>query len=101
MHARHYKADPGSCYSCHPKSEWKGFCDECHAVKLAHTRDWVSKHPASVREHSGSCDRCHDRSFCGDCHKQYKYHPTDWLKTHVAKGDTDPDSCNPCHTKAF
>ena len=64
-HARRFNEKPEECYSCHPKSEWRGFCDECHAVKLAHAKDWVAKHPASMNDHADSCGRCHDRKFCG------------------------------------
>ena len=113
-HAAIASAAPGSCATCHARSE----CLDCHRPSAAraagdyHPGDFLTRHPAAAYTRESSCADCHKtNAFCASCHERAGlvakatlgkgYHDTQqfFLLGHGQAARQSLESCVSCHTE--
>ncbi len=111
-HALEARSQPGSCYTCHAKTE----CDACHATRgvsagvngaSPHPTGWASGlggatnlHGPAARRDIGSCAACHDQGPATNCVRCHRVGATGGNPHAIGWRSTEPvtaPQCAVCH----
>jgi hypothetical protein len=112
---------------CHEDAMKNLECNKCHqdlsrySVEsihyMTHSAGFERKHANVARDHSDTCNRCHERNFCSDCHSNTSLvaiesklpdrptrsyiHPSPYQAIHALDARMKKNTCESCHRPTF